>query len=484
MKSPGQVCRSLLGWTDAGAVTLGVLVGLYGSTCAGAPANVDSESIHAASKVAFDEGKRHPYGGLGLQVWRSSEPDAALEKLFGSLHVRHVRVELGAGASADALGGATTVQGIREALANGVAPKSALWLKDDAASLALYKRMGINDVHMISWEMPVGWRIQKDQAHRFANPERLQAYANLLAAELLEIQGAGYLPGFIELDNEPNGAWNTKFSPEDYARLVDLARTTFDKNGLRSVGIEGPGTGNIGIAPNFIEALNASGASADLAAVSLHAWDQHPAFAPVGLDDLLTALGPQLAAKKIFITEFNENGSRWSDAPYECGPKVRCAGNQAADSADYAVAAAAGVLRLLNSGAYSVFIWQAEDKSWGPQSFGLLRLDGQPRPEVAALSCIPPAPEGVNILPGHDDSGAIVATGFATKEGIMVAAANLSGDTVKADFALGIAGDLRIQDYCSFPPAKVANSLQLTGGRLELNVILPAKSVSAFTIGK
>jgi hypothetical protein len=246
-------------------------------------------------------------------------------------------------------------------------------------------------VHLVVWEVPTRWRKQGEPD---ADAAHSADYARYVAAQVLHAQSLGFRVTFVEPANEPDGNWNTRWAPADYARMVKTLRQTMDASGLGGVGIEGPGTGTMRAAPPFLRALHDQGALTSLAAVSVHDWDTRIAPDPVGLTAAfrasVAALGSSLPVE---VTEFNDENPRWSEPPYVTGPAKRGPA-EAADSADFAVALSAEGLKLIADGAVWVADWQIQDLPWGRDSLGLIDLQGHSRPSEQALrtwlSAIPP----------------------------------------------------------------------------------------------
>ena len=378
--------------------------------------------------MTFDLAKAKPFAGFGVQVWLAAPHQAEEEAMMRQLHVRYVRVSVSPHIPPAQLADHMSVRALLDVIANnetGPAIEAFNQFRTMASELGF-------DIHLISWEMPAPWRIELGAGNGFtrkaAAPDHIPDYANFIAAQLLWAKRMGFVPSTVELTNEPEGAWNTKYSPKEYDALLQQARATMAENGLGSIAIEGPGTGKVYEAAPFIAELKKTGDLRLVKDLSVHEYDTARYPEPVGLTHLPADVKRRADSLPIFVTEFNNSADpRWKRPPYDATAETRGGANNAANSADYGVSGAGEALKLIGDGARAIFFWQAQDQPWGHDSSGLLDLQGHPRPVVAALSTFlsllpPDVPAVGGVSPAHELAG----VAFRRQGDVVVAIANLS----------------------------------------------------------
>ncbi len=362
---------------------------IAGLAAAGLAATVGAAEV----ALDFDFAQAHDFLGFGTQVWLRGErggpgargradgpADEAGWQLLKELNARYVRVSLIPKITFDQLRPGMSVEQVLDVLERN----------DNAAQrerLAAFNRrlqgLGIQPV-LIFWRMPEPWvdkRAQragsKQQAH-FARPERIADYANLITAQMVWLQRQGVRAAAVELTNEPQGAWDTKYEREDYAALVRKARAAMDAHGLKAWPIAGPGTG----IPNFdhyIGGLVDARATADLGYVSAHVYLKPEVLADRASPGMASFLGRGRFGP-VLITEFgvkkhNDDDPRADDDLDVTDPA-------------YGLQAASTAAMLLAEGAGGLIYWQLQDFSWNRKPHGLLSEDGERRPVAGAMKAL------------------------------------------------------------------------------------------------
>jgi hypothetical protein len=351
-----------------------------------------------AGEVAldFDFAQAHDYLGFGTQVWLKGErggggpakrakggdegDDEAGWQLLKELNARFVRVSLIPKITFDQLRPGMSVEQYLDVLQRNDNPAQRERL---AAFNQRLRAMNIQPV-LIFWRMPEPWadkRSQKagskQQAH-FAKPEHLGDYANLITAQMAWLQRQGVQAAAVELTNEPQGAWDTKYEREDYAALVQKTRAAMDANGLQAWPIAGPGTG----IPNFDHyiggVVNANAAKA-LGYVSAHVYLTPEVLAERASPGMASFLGRGKFGP-ILITEFGVKKHNEDDA--------EVANDLDVATPAYALQAASTATMLLGHGAGGLIYWQLQDFSWNKKPHGLLSEDGQRRPVALAMKAL------------------------------------------------------------------------------------------------
>jgi hypothetical protein len=376
--------RRARAWRAIGSASIAAALSLCGAANA------------AEITLDFDFTQAHDYLGFGTQVWLKGDRggggagkraagggggnDDARWQLLKELNARFVRVSLIPKITFDQLRPGMSVEQLLEVLDRNDNPAQRQRL---AAFNRQLREMNIQPV-LIFWRMPEPWsdkRAQKagskQQAH-FAKPEHLGDYANLITAQMAWLQRQGVQAAAVELTNEPQGAWDTKYERDDYAALVLKTRAAMDAHGLRAWPIAGPGTG----IPNFDHyiggVLNSNAAKA-LGYVSAHVY-----LTPEVLAD---RAGPGMASflgrgkfGPILITEFGVKKHNEDDPQVDSDLDVA--------TPAYALQAASTAAMLLGQGAGGLIYWQLQDFAWNKKPHGLLSEDGERRPVASAMKVL------------------------------------------------------------------------------------------------
>jgi hypothetical protein len=352
----------------------------------------------AESIVTFDFAKAHAFGGFGLQIWGLPQTPAALSSLLQDLAIRHVRMGAFPNPPPSTLTAASAVSAQVQAVRSAASPSQiARW-----SSLGQELRGRDIDVHLVIWQAPLPWRIDKPwtdaQGHRqvghLADPSHMQESADYICAQLLFGLSLGFPISFVELSNEPDGAWGTRWTPNDYAQFVVVARHAMNEAGLSHVAIEGPGTGTERTAGPYLAALKATGAFTSLGAISVHDWDTRFSPDPVGLTPQFQADAQGVSrGLPVHVTELNDEALRWKTATADSSTgRTRFA----TDSRTFAIALAQEALKTVGDGATETFVWEAEDLSWEKAYLGLVDEHGQRRPAADALAAFFPLISGLS----------------------------------------------------------------------------------------
>ncbi|HJV72011.1 hypothetical protein [Ideonella sp.] len=347
----------------------------------------------------FDFAQAHDYLGFGTQVWLQGDRgggggggggakrggggggnDEAGWQLLKELNARFVRVSLIPKITFDQLRPGMSVEQLTEVLQRNDNPAQRERL---AAFNRRLREMNIQPV-LIFWRMPEPWaekRAQragsKQQAH-FAKREHLGDYANLVTAQMAWLQRQGVQAAAVELTNEPQGAWDTKFEREDYAALVQKTRAAMDANGLQAWPIAGPGTGISNFDHYIGGVVNANAAKA-MGYASAHVYLTPEVLAERASPGMASFLGRGKFGP-ILITEFGVKKHNEDDPQVQSDLEVT--------SPAYALQAASTAAMLLGQGAGGLIYWQLQDFSWNKKPHGLLSEDGERRPVAFAMKAL------------------------------------------------------------------------------------------------
>ena len=343
-----------------------------------------------AAEVAlrFDFGQAHPFDGVGAQVFLNAPNPDEGARMLRDMNAQLVRVALLQKYPADKLGtGNLSLARAGEILTESETPALRRNLAEFKAMVdAQHLR-----VHLIVWHMPEAWedvKQKKAASHKeshIARADRIPDYVNLVTAQLLFLRRAGLAIEAIELTNEPQGAWDLKYEPGDYADLVLQARRAMDAAGLQAIRIDGPGTGLRNFEA-FLKGLQKRGALGALGFITAHAYQSPQKLADDATPGVAEFLGKGRFGP-IVITEFGVKKHNGDDE--------EAADDLDVDSPAYALAASAEALQLLARGASSVIYWQLEDSARSKKLHGLISEDGRRRPVAAAVQAL------FGKVPGH-----------------------------------------------------------------------------------
>jgi hypothetical protein len=395
----------------------------------GVDQDCDGTPDDAAIDLVFDPGAgTHAWLGLGAHVWVWDElwPD-----VLATLNGRFVRSSL------------YSLDDPDSAPAGGTAADFDAWLlthdtaHTDAIATVEAARAAGRAVIGLVWEAPPAW-----ESGGALLDAHVTDYARLVAGIVGRLADAGAAPDAVELFNEPDGTWNSYVGPGTYARVLAETRAELDARGLADVAILGPGLAFASSSDVWIRAADAR----DLGGFSTHVWDDAYASGD-GLAATTYALGVFAAA-----ADAADPGRRLPRLVTELGSKDTALHGVATNPADscgdwpdqpeYAVRMLAYTLASAASGVGAVLPWQAVDPDWGGcwGTWGLVDVDGTPRPALATLAALGEAvPDGAVVVPPRWDDGALATAAFATSDTLVIALANpTAGDVTRA---IGIGGN-------------------------------------------
>jgi hypothetical protein len=436
----------------------------------------------ADENLVFDFGSPQKFSGLGVQLWPATSHSAERDALIRDLHCKFVRVGFTSKVTDEQVKNHMSVAQISSAI-NKVA---------DADETTVYSQLHdeINQLHvkldLVFWQVPQIWCISSgdsEDSHARINPDHIQDYANWVVAHLLYAKRLRLLPSTVELINEPDSAAGTQFSPEQYDALVFAARATLDRNGLTSVGIDGPGVAFASTVEAYTQVLERTGHISLLTQLSWHDRDTVRRPEPAGFTGVPMGLLAKAHQLPIAITEFTSVSPQWDRAPYDSGPRNR-GDNNATDSPDFAVSVLAEAIKLVGDGANSLSYWQAEDPAWTQDAFGLLNEEGQRKPPAAALQMFS------EFIPAKCDVASQKQITFAfglasacvhSERGLVLATANLNQESRKidarilnADFPAKVISGRRFDSHGATPQVVPASTVTLDGQNISFD--LPART--------
>jgi hypothetical protein len=395
-----------------------------------------SAAVYGEDAVPLNLSKRHMFSSFGLNMWTGDFPLDKHYELLRQLHVGAVRISITPNIDAPRLTNARSEMELEEVIKN---QGSDAWRKSLAQFGNRSRELKL-EVHVVFFSTPAPWRSDRprrgnpSKVDRFADPSHIATEANWIAAVLKSADKLGLTVSLVEIANEPNGPWNTLYTPDEYADLLIRTKGALSKAGLNSIKVEGPGTSKLSAVSEYLSVLKKRAVISQLQAVSGHDWDSSDGSRSLGakpLDEVLTSLNVDLP---INITEFSDPSPRWGEAPFKTLPKQRGPDN-GADSLGFALSVAAEGLRLIGDGAAEIFLWELEDETWEGQSFGLIGVDGQQRPLAGALvATIGQIPQGSIVTGATLDNVAFVAA--TLNSSAVLCGVNTADTEIRASFQL------------------------------------------------
>lgn len=250
-----------------------------------------------------------------------------------------------------------------------------------ATQIALKARL-----HLIVWEPPpmpgeAAPSTAAVPAWRTLASENVALAARFQVAHLKALAAMGVVVDAMEVSNEPDGAWNIRISPADYAALIRAIRSEAARRKVALPKIYGPGASSAAATRTFF--ADPKTGKAILAAVdvlSLHVWDDkagHDRFAE--FDRLLADLKRLGPLPPIAVTEYGLAKPDPSAAGDRMNVTKRVA-DSIAFAPSYPPASLRDLLRLYGDRVETVLYWEFQDQSWSSGLFGLLGTDGRPKP--------------------------------------------------------------------------------------------------------
>ncbi len=322
----------------------------------------------AEELVTFDLARTHAFSGFGVSTWIASPHNPQRDALLRALNARFVRASLPGLIPDNQLPDHASVADI----------VALIQRNDNAGTNAGMRQFGgelqgLNiRLHIIFWGIPGPW-LRSNGTYHYAVTEHLADYANYITGNLLYVKAMGIAPEDVELTNEPNGVWNTQFTPAQYDQLVTLTRAAMNKAGLADWKMEGPGTSNR--PADFMQELCRTGHIKLLGNYSFHEYDTRDGHEPAGLRVINPSMD-DAPPKTVAITEFSSADPKFSPGP------------GAPDNSynpDFGVSVTGEALQLISDGAGEILVWHLEDLPWMTGQTGLLGRDGRPKPVADAL---------------------------------------------------------------------------------------------------
>lgn len=405
----------------------------------------DGEVDEDVPDLLFDlDEPRHAVWGLGANLW----PDTAawvdpLSTLGGKV------VRAGLGPVWDTTGVAVPLGGTSEDYDAYVAAAMSLEgygnLADALTTSEEIDRLGLALV-LLNWEAPSEMEVTGVLQTRY-----VQDYAHLIAALVGHLSDNGVAVPWLEVTNEPDGAWNTYVYPADYAALVTAVRAELDARGWVETRIAGPGLSTLaqgGASVRFLNALTPE-ALAALEAWSAHGYDD--AYADGDGVDLFRDGVADFSARTreldpdlpLLLTELASLDPSYhgvaTASPLTCGDWSSTEG--------YGVRMLAYTLLAVGEGGAAAAVpWQAADPDWGGcwGSFGMVDAAGDARPFLHALAALASVlPQDARYLAPSETDPAMVVAGFSDESRVVVALANPTG--VPRSRTIGFSGAVALE---------------------------------------
>ncbi len=327
-----------------------------------------------------------PYLGYGLAIHGS---DVNFPKAFDDLAPQFVRMEFGPRWDhlSEKIPTGKTVQDYYHYLErnyNGDSPERLTGARDSHEFLR-HRNIQIIKIH---FELPHYWRA-KDNSDRFLS-QHIQDLARFHTAHLKFLRNNGIKIDYMELVNEPDGNWNGHIPAPDYARLLQLCDSLFEKHGLQDVKILGPGLAFLNLYNKqtpYFEEIEKVGID-NLDGWSTHVWDEaeftssEPEYT-YGIWqpflDTINKIDPE-KTKPIFVTEYASDITKFGDKEWP-SPRDQVE-NTVTDTWHNAVRVIANSVTHLNRGANALVVYRLSDTHWHKTDWGMIESTKPPHFEI------------------------------------------------------------------------------------------------------
>lgn len=301
------------------------------------------------------------------------------------------------------------------------------------------------EIIKIHFDLPYHWRGGED-SNQFLS-KHIEDFARFNTAHLVYLRKHGVLVDYIELANEPDGDWNGRIEPDDYARLVKLSDELLEKHGFGEVKLLGPGLTFLtlhDLAPPYFDALEKVGVH-HLDGWSTHIWDEVEFNASLpeftyGIWKPFLERTKELDPKRkmpIFVTEYSSDVTEF-DGVQRPSPRDQIT-DTVVDTWPHAVRVIANSITNLNRGANALVLYRLTNTHWHKTGWGMVQpiseTEFQPKPVygavVMALSTLPVGSEILKpIWYTHNDPITLSCLHDKKKKSIEIVAAN---STTKAE---------------------------------------------------
>jgi hypothetical protein len=234
---------------------------------------------------------------------------------------------------------------------------------------------------LIVWAPPpIGTEPLRQRWRTLAHQD-VQTAARFHLANLRYLKRRGLPIEAVELSNEPDGNWNIRISPADYAQILSELRREASAQHFDLPLILGPG---VSTATNSRQYLASERTASDIAksvdVISLHTWDDKLGLDHYrSLDEFLRSIDPLSPRRSVWITEFGLTRPFPGNTSPAADTSKR-APNSVAMTQLYGVLSARDLLRAYATGVGPVIYWEFQDQSWEDSLHGLLNVDGSPKP--------------------------------------------------------------------------------------------------------
>ena len=443
--------------------------------------------------MVFDiENRTHTFFGFGMGIHPS---DVNHRELLNELDVDFVRMEVGPfwNELDEKIPTSADDAAMDDYILRNFNADSSLRLDGAKWAFKVLAELDVKTV-LVNFEMPYHWLT--DDRWRTLKDTHVDDLVRFWASLLLRLKEEGMYPDYVELANEPDGAWNGNIPPHLYRRVVRLAREEFDRRGLSHVKILGPGLAFLHQGKAWIDALSPD------AVDSLHGWSTHiwdevnfPKSRPEYVYGIWKPFLQSIAdkglghRKPIFVTEFSTDVTNYYGKIFS-SPRHGIE-NAASDSIEFAIRSIVNSIMFINRGANAVFYYRFSDQFNDETFWGILRNSksgGGIRPVFDALkSVFPYIPDWAEVLKPtwyhHDDS--LNAAAFYKDNQLTIVMVNHTLDTISRLLIIkGMPHGLSVsgRGYVQGQLAVICPTLQeVEEGRTEVEVVLFPESTQTLT---
>lgn len=436
------------------------------------------------------------YTGTGIGIHGG---DVVHEKAFDELKPQYVRMEFG-----------PRWDYLEEKIPSGASIEEYVTYLDHNYNGDAYNRLaGAQYTHeflrkrgikiiKIHFDLPYHWR-GGEKSGEFLSTH-IEDFAKFNTAHLIYLRKHGVEMDYMELANEPDGDWNGRIAPDDYARLVKLSDELLEKHGFGGIKLLGPGLTFLnlhGVAPPYFDALEKVGVH-HLDGWSTHIWDEveYSASLPeftYGIWQPFLDRTKQLDPERsmpIFVTEYSSDITEYDGVKWP-SPRERIT-DTVVDTWPHALRVIANSITNLNRGANALVLYRLTNTHWHKTGWGIVQPTTgsgfQPKPVYGAiamaLSTLPVGSE--TLVPTwytHNDPITLSCLHDVKEKQVEILAANSTAQTESKTISTAPGmGGATLKKIVTMDESGKVETTRVTLTEGEISLEMPPLSIARITL--
>lgn len=350
----------------------------------------------------------------------------------------------------------------------------------------------------IHFDLPYHWRGGKNSSQFLS--KHIEDFARFNTAHMIYLRKHGVEVDYMELANEPDGEWNGRIEPHDYARLVKRSDELLEEYGFSGVKLLGPGLTFLtlhGLAPPYFDALEEVGVH-HLDGWSTHIWDEVEFSASLpeftyGIWKPFLEKTKELDPERempIFVTEYSSDitqfdGVKWASPRDQIDDTV-------VDTWQHAVRVIANSITNLNRGANALVLYRLTNTHWHTTGWGIVQpiseTEFQPKPVYGAIAmALSTLPVGMETLQptwySHNDPITLSCLHDPQEKYLEIVAANSATGVEKKTISVAQKMDgLAIAKVITMDESGKVDTTRVSIEDHELSLEMPPLSIARVTL--